>query len=462
MSFRSRLTITYAIATASSISILALALALVAGFLAVRPIAGALAHTTADVNTVVRENAQLTQRALFVKLRQLPAPQGVIIIANERRSPHVGAGHDIRHSGPPPLGAPQGIFDIPGQMGLRPTTVETRGGGDVFIAPDVAYVQRILAPLGGTLLVVVLLAIAGSLLLGRRLADSALRPIGAIQGELERFARGDFEPRAVRSSDNDELGSLVRAYNGAAAKVAAAFDERLRLEQQTRRFLGEAGHEMRTPLTVISGSLDVLEGARGDDPALRARVLPLLRAQTTRLRVLVERLMLLARLQGDEPGRPEPVDLVASVGAAVTAVSAARGSAIMLRAEGGPYYVLVDPNELHDAIGNLVDNATKYGGGNDVTVTVDGDRDSVVVRVADRGPGIAPGDQKRLFEHFFRGENVDGIDGSGLGLAIAARAAARASGELVLESSVPGRTVFRLTFPAYRDGAEAHEELVLG
>jgi two-component system sensor histidine kinase QseC len=97
----------------------------------------------------------------------------------------------------------------------------------------------------------------------------------------------------------------------------------------------------------------------------------------------------------------------------------------------------------------LVDNAIKYGAGTPVSVAVEHERDAVVVRVSDRGPGIAASEHEKIFERFYRGTGQENIDGSGLGLAIAVRAAKRAGGALTLERSGFGETVFALRLPLH-------------
>ncbi len=136
----------------------------------------------------------------------------------------------------------------------------------------------------------------------------------------------------------------------------------------------------------------------------------------------------------------------------------------MTRARGGdvtlacaaPASVTADPAELQEAIGNLVDNALKYGGGTPVAVTVERRDANVLVRVRDGGPGIAPADRERIFERFFRAPEVRDVEGSGLGLAICERAAARCGGTVELEDADAGSTTFRLTLPAARAHAEGN------
>ncbi len=232
----------------------------------------------------------------------------------------------------------------------------------------------------------------------------------------------------------------------------------MRLEEQMRRFLADAGHELRTPLTVISGFVDVLARGGLDDPAIRERALRTLRTETHRMRRLVERLMALARLERPERAAAETVDVAEIARDAVAQVTAARHRDVDVRVTAGPALVLGDPGELHQAIGNLVDNALKYGADTPVTVDVGDDGEHVLVGVRDHGPGIPEREQPHVFERFFRGQDAASVEGTGLGLAIVERAAARAGGSVRLQSSAETGTSFTLVLPAYapREG-DAHD-----
>ena len=234
----------------------------------------------------------------------------------------------------------------------------------------------------------------------------------------------------------------------ATAHVSAAFEERERAELGMRRFLADAGHELRTPLTIVTAYVDVLRKGGHEDPKVRAQAFSTLTSETQRMRRLVGRLVALARLEQPETTQPAVVDAGALARDAVAAIGTARGGSVTCDVESGTF-VLADPADVHEAIGNLVDNAIKYGAGTPVRVTVDHERGAVVVRVRDRGPGIAPGDREKIFERFYRSAGLQDVEGSGLGLAIAARAAKRAGGELSLERSEPGTTVFILRLPLH-------------
>jgi two-component system OmpR family sensor kinase len=297
------------------------------------------------------------------------------------------------------------------------------------------------------LVTVLLLAIVAAWLIARWMAAQAVEPLIALTAELRRFAAGDFTSKAVMLGGVSDVGQLIEAYNGAAAQVAAAFEERERAEGRMRRFLADAGHELRTPLSIVTAYVEVLRKG-GFDAIVREKAFATLATETARMRRLVDRLVALARLEQPETTQPAIVDVGALAGDAVAAIVAARGGDTACVAESGTF-VLADPADLHEAIANLVDNAIKYGAGTPVRVAVEHEPNAVVVRVSDRGPGIEPTERDKIFERFYRGSGQEIVAGSGLGLAIAVRAAKRAGGELSLERSGLGETVFKLRLPLH-------------
>jgi two-component system, OmpR family, sensor kinase len=456
MSLRARLTLSYAIFAATLLTIVAGALVFFVLYLSTRPISDALDQTTKRAQAIAYGHPGEPEAQVLQDERALDVPSGVIVRVNDHRR---GGGP----GGPPPDGGRGAMpLDVGMLFGLRPHVVAIGEHGSVFIAPDLRELRALAQTAAMWFAVAFAVTLIASWLIGRWITAQALAPLVALAAELRRFASGDFTPRAVKASEHGDVGALVEAYNGAAAQVSAAFRERARVEQHMRLFLGEAGHEMRTPLTVISGYLDVLERGGLENDGVRALALPTMRAETRRLRALVERLMTLARLEGDDHRETEVVDVVSSARDAIAEVKAARGGEIRLRADGD-HVAVAEPAEVYEAIVNLVDNAVKYGAGNPVDVAIASDADgATVVRVTDRGRGIGEADRARLFERFFRGEAANGIEGSGLGLAIVARAAERSHGTVALESSGPGGTTFRLVFPPYRAPERARSAIVLG
>jgi signal transduction histidine kinase len=386
-------------------------------------------------------------RLLSARVQQQPRSAGVRLVVRPARPPGFpppgpeGRLPRDRPPGGPPERSLSAIF------GLHTRFIPLHQG--VVIIGPVIRIENLLE-IGATALAISLaITILVAWAIGQWITRQAVVPLTAVTQELRRFAAGDFVPSRLETRDESELGELVDAFNGAAAQVVAAFSEREDTEQHLRLFLGEAGHEMRTPLTVISAYLEMLDRGGTEGVTVSAETLQTLRAETRRLRALVERVMSLARMEGGDRSRSELVDVAQVAEDAIAHVRTLQGGEVRLTNAAGDVVVLAEPWALQEAIGNLVDNAVRYGAGTPVDVSIAQEGEDIVVRVIDGGPGVSDAERGQLFGHFFRGEQASGKAGSGLGLAIVARAAARLGGDVALESSVPRRTVFRLTVPRY-------------
>jgi two-component system OmpR family sensor kinase len=324
--------------------------------------------------------------------------------------------------------------------------------GIFFISADINRLRGIvtwyaISALAG----LVLFGILGWLL-GRYLAAQALAPMAAVTGALERFAGGDFTPQNISTRDRSEVGQLANAFNGAASQVAAAFDERRRVEEHIRQFVADASHELRTPLTVIRGYLDVLKRGALNDPIKRDRAFETLDVESRRMRALIDKLIILARLERPESSETSLVDVAAVARNTVATVASIEdGPAIEVDLDDGAH-VIAEESEIHEALANLLDNARKYGGGKPIDVVVKREDRFVTARVIDEGPGIPPEEQTLIFD---RGDARGEVEGSGLGLSIAQQAISRAHGTLRLLESRPGRTVFEIKLPAAQASFES-------
>ena len=466
ISLRRRLTIAYTVIVGAFIGFVAIVLTWLALDAVVRPIGLSIQAAAREGRAIVAAQPQIGPEAVAARVRAFAAQPDVAVFVTRapRGGPPPDAGPPPGGGGPPgfgPDGPPGPRAGPPGPMpgngipnrlldsifGLHGEFVPV-GRMQVAIVPQRAPLEaraRQYVVVLGVLLVFALLA---AWLIARWIADQAVAPLIAVTAELDRFAGGDFSPRSVPLARFSDVAPLIAAYNGAAEQVSAAFEERERAELRMRRFLADAGHELRTPLTIVTAYVDVLRKGGHEDAKVRAQAFSTLTSETQRMRRLVDRLVALARLEQPETTQPVVVDIGALARDVVAAIGTARGGNVACEVESGTF-VRADPADVHEAIGNLVDNALKYGAGTPVRVAVEHERDGVVVRVGDRGPGIAPEDREKIFERFYRGAGLQDVEGSGLGLAIAARAAKRAGGELALERSAPGETVFTLRLPLH-------------
>jgi two-component system OmpR family sensor kinase len=328
-------------------------------------------------------------------------------------------------------------------IGLRGETVPVKGSV-LLILPESGQVDAAIHAYLGLVGGAVLVSLVLSLLAARWSAAQAVSPLLAVTSELERFAAGDFRERELQTRERGEIGALTTAFNAAARQVAQSFAERARLEDEMRRFVADASHELRTPLTVVTGFVDVLRRGGYADENVRDNAFRRIATETKRMRLLVERLIVLARIERLPAVAPEIVDL-AEITRDAIAARATDGAEVPLAIEGAPAYVRADPADLHEAIDNFVENALKYGAL--ARVGIARENGAAVVRVVDAGPGIAAEDAGKIFERFYRSAEAREIPGSGLGLTIAAGAAKRAGGTLALENAAPGRTTFALRLP---------------
>ncbi|MGK6319840.1 DUF4118 domain-containing protein [Sphingomonas sp. DT-204] len=238
---------------------------------------------------------------------------------------------------------------------------------------------------------------------------------------------------------------------------AALAHERLKLEDQVREvsvlkerdrlraaLLSSIGHDLRTPLTTVAGTVEAIAVQHSDDPNV-----PLAKAEIARLRRFLDNLLDMVRIDtGALKLAPEPTDLTDAVGGAVHDLKdLLRGRHIDLKVPANLPFVTADPTLLHHILINLLANAAVHGG-DDGTIAIEGRRtpDAVLLSVRDRGPGLQAGSESRVFETFAQGRGSDRHGGSGLGLAIV-KGFADAMGIDVNASNDPdGGAVFTLRF----------------
>jgi len=231
-----------------------------------------------------------------------------------------------------------------------------------------------------------------------------------------------------------------------------------RLESVRRDFVSSLSHEMRTPLTVISGYLDTLDSLIGEESALLTKVLGQMKGQSKRMENLLRDLMLLSQLEVD--GRvgvdeEEPISMCALLDSIVENARAASDSSkvITLDCNGVTGNMLARRVELESICGNIIFNAVKYTRSEGrIEVSLSLTDDHVVFQVADDGIGIDPAHIPRLTERFYRADKSRSIErgGTGLGLAIVKHALHHLQGELEIESFPDQGSTFRCLFPRSR------------
>jgi two-component system phosphate regulon sensor histidine kinase PhoR len=212
-----------------------------------------------------------------------------------------------------------------------------------------------------------------------------------------------------------------------------------------REFSANAAHELRTPLTVVLGYAELLQ--RGAvPPAQQQKCLEELHGQSLKMQEIIQGLLLLSKLDEGAPLPRQPVELLALCQAAQERL---QGRGIPITVAGEALQLAGVPAVLEEMIFNLIENAVKYNRpGGSVTVALRREGDEAVLTVADTGIGIAPQEQERVFERFYRVDKSHhrGVPGSGLGLAIVKHGAQLHGAAVSLQSS-PAGSVFTLRFP---------------
>ena len=301
------------------------------------------------------------------------------------------------------------------RMTVEPViATDGRQVGYVVWADSTRPVRDVFTTVGASLLlvgaVVVLLALAGGLVLARR----ALEPIAEVTETARAIAlSGDFGARVESGRPGDEVGDLAVAFN----EMLAALEQN---HQALQRFLGDASHQLRTPLTTIRANLDL--ATRPDVPEEdRRAILADAREEAERMARLVADLLSLARAESGARLEFAPVELDAVLVESVRR-QAQTASHVKMTVAVEPALVDGDRDRLADLVGILLDNAARYTPeGGSVHAELSIDDGSAVVRISDTGIGLGEEDRQHVFERLYRGTRAREMrpSGTGLGLAIA-------------------------------------------
>jgi two-component system, OmpR family, sensor kinase len=349
------------------------------------------------------------------------------------------------------------------KSGVQWRAVSVRGpmGRLVTVAYDLSEVQHtvrslVWLQLGIGTAVLLVLGVAGYLVVHR-----SLRPLTEVEQIAAAIAAGQLDRRVPERDSRTEVGQLSLALNGMLAQIQQAMAssessaEKARTsEERMRRFITDASHELRTPLTTIRGFAELYrQGAARDIEMLMSRI----ESEARRMGLLVDDLLLLARLDAQRPIERHRVDLLALASDAVhDAQAIAPKRKITMEVFDGPGTpeVLGDEARLRQVLGNLVTNAVQHTPETaDITVRVGTGGDDAVLEVVDQGPGMSRQDALRIFERFYRTDSsrarISG--GTGLGLSIV-DSLVYAHGGTVTVTTAPGQGCrFYVSLPRIAD-----------
>ncbi len=291
----------------------------------------------------------------------------------------------------------------------------------------------------------------------------SLRPLVDVEHTAAAIAAGDLTRRVPQSDPRTEVGRLSGALNGMLSQIESAFRAREESEQEARtsetrmrRFITDASHELRTPLTSIRGFAELYRMGAVPEESDVDRVMTRIESESTRMGLLVDDLLLLARLDQQRPLERELVDLETIASDAVhDAQAVAPGRDVQLQlSTDEPVLVVGDDARLRQVVGNLVTNAlthTPESAAVTVGLSIDDSKPErfAVLEVADSGPGLSPKDAQRIFERFYRVEEsrTRANGGSGLGLSIVAALTAAHGGTADVETKLGSGSRFRIRLP---------------
>jgi two-component system, OmpR family, sensor kinase len=360
-------------------------------------------------------------------------------------------------------------------VGPNPTTLPSVNGSDIqwravsvrgphgltTVAIDLSDVQHTVSSLvwlqiGIGVAVLVVVGIASFVVV-----HGSLRPLSEVEHTAAAIAAGQLDRRVPERDPRTEVGQLSLALNGmltqlqqAMASSESSAEKARNSEERMRRFITDASHELRTPLTTIRGFAELYrQGAARDVSMLLSRI----ESEASRMGLLVDDLLLLARLDVQRPLEHQRVDMLALASDAVhdaRAIDPRRTITMEVFDGPGTPEVVGDEPRIRQVLSNLVVNALQHTPSTaDVTVRVGTEGDDAVLEVADTGPGMTPQDASRVFERFYRTDSsrARASGGTGLGLSIV-DSLVRAHGGAVGVTTAPGAgCCFRVTLPRVSD-----------
>jgi two-component system OmpR family sensor kinase len=352
----------------------------------------------------------------------------------------------------------------PGEPTAYLTVASTKAGGPSFrvqasklandktlvLATPVSNVTDTLS----RLVVIELLVTAGALIaaiaLGLWLVRVGLRPLREVEMTADAIALGDLEQRAPNPDDRTEVGRLATTFNLMLERIAGLVNDLRATQGRLRRFVGDASHELRTPIAAVSAYTDLLREGAVTEPQDLDRVIDGISYETSRMAQLVEDLLTLAKLDEHRGLEREPVELVGLVIEAA-GTSNLLGPPWPIKFRGDePVEVLGDYSALRQVVDNLLSNVRAHTTpGTRAVVSARREGDEAVIEVADSGPGVTEEQAAQMFERFFRSDSSRSrkTGGAGLGLAIVSSIVEAHGGSVDAAPGDQGGTVVTVRLP---------------
>jgi two-component system OmpR family sensor kinase len=361
------------------------------------------------------------------------------------------------------LDAPSAPFTVSGSTGgiqFRVTAWRENsfGGSPVVFAIPLTDMQSTLSQLLILEAAIGATVVIAAAVLAWFIVRIGLRPLERMGSVASEIAAGDLSRRVEPATRDTEIGRLGLALNAMLSQIESAFAERTRSENRLRRFIADASHELRTPLTSIRGYAEMLrrgaEKSPEDSTVARRRI----EEESVRMSVMVDDMLVLARLGQGRPLERAPVDLQAIARDAVADARAVAPQREISLQASDPTLVAGDDTRLRQVLGNLVRNALVHTPADSpIEIGVMSENGFARMSVADHGPGLRPEDVSRVFEPFFRADPSRSRDsgGVGLGLSIVAAVAAAHGGTVRVRDTPGGGATFEVELPVQAEATAA-------
>lgn len=305
------------------------------------------------------------------------------------------------------------------------------------------------------LLVIELAVTGGAILLALAVAwgliGIGLRPLRDMEATAETIAAGNLTERVPGDGKKTEMGRLARTLNVMLGRIESAFAARVASEEQLRRFVADASHELRTPIAAVSAYAELFSRGASEHKADLDRVMTGIQKETARMERLVADLLLLARLDEGQPLERSSFDLVTVCADAVQTAGTVGPQWPVTFFATEPVEIVGDPNGIRQVVDNLLGNIRAHTPeGTTGTVSVTRQEDGAVLQVSDNGPGMTDDQVHHVFERFFRADpsRARSSGGSGLGLSIVSAIVEANGGHVEASSTLGQGTTFTVRLPA--------------
>ncbi len=337
------------------------------------------------------------------------------------------------------------------QMYYRAQAVSVPGG-TIVVATELSTLKETLASLKDIEELVTGVLVLLMVVIAFWMVKLGLKPLEDMAATAGAIADGDLARRVTSTSPKTEVGRLGIALNAMLSQIETALATSRASEGRLRRFLADASHELRTPLTSIRGYAELFRRGGSADPATLERSMLRIEHESTRMGVLVDEMLLLARLDQGRPLEISAVDLGLIANDALEDAKAVAPERTMSLVADSGVLVAGDEHRLRQVIGNLMDNAlthTPPDAAVHVSVHVSSREQMGVVTVSDEGPGLSEDERQHLFDRFYRASASRTGAGTGLGLSIVTAIASALGGSATVESEAGHGATFVVKLPLF-------------